>query len=305
MAPLTAASLLLAGLVGGCSVGSSRESILPSSRSVPLRTVEFSGHRYVVPVDFDSIGDVPLMVHGNSRLYASLTHRVGERLIGGPVPKVEDYGYSTKGKGVIRVSRIRIAGRTFAGDSAVPVFDFSEDGDTPVQGMVGVPFLLAAKAAVDFAGDRLLLGVAVSREPNRSLLASGYRWTPVAVHPGGRVTVDATFPGLRRVVRITPSTVSSGLTLHLPLFADAIPMRKSPSPDRSPSGTTPDEFTADSVAFEIAGVSMRSPASFEDFAEYSNVSEDELETFGMLGFDWMKEHQAVLDYANRRLYFRP
>jgi len=25
----------------------------------------------------------------------------------------------------------------------------------------------------------------------------------------------------------------------------------------------------------------------------------------MLGYDWMKEHQAVLDYASRYLYFKP
>jgi len=38
---------------------------------------------------------------------------------------------------------------------------------------------------------------------------------------------------------------------------------------------------------------------------HGNVPEETLESFGMLGFDWMKEHQAVLDYANRRLYFKP
>jgi hypothetical protein len=35
-----------------------------------------------------------------------------------------------------------------------------------------------------------------------------------------------------------------------------------------------------------------------------NVAESELETAGMLGFDWMHAHGAVLDYANGRLYFR-
>jgi hypothetical protein len=41
-------------------------------------------------------------------MYLSLTHEVGEALNGGPVRKVEDYGYSTRGKGVIRVHGIRI-----------------------------------------------------------------------------------------------------------------------------------------------------------------------------------------------------
>ena len=82
-------------------------------------------------------------------------------------------------------------------------------------------------------------------------------------------------------------------------------MRQAPSPDRSPSGTNPDVFLSDGVEFEIAGVRFESPASFEDFAEYAAAPEAELDTFGMLGFDWMKERGAILDYANRLLYFKP
>jgi hypothetical protein len=48
---------------------------------------------------------------------------------------------------------------------------------------------------------------------------------------------------------------------------------------------------------------MYSPASF-NLAEYGKVSISNLETFRDAGFDWMKEHRAVLD-ANRRLYFKP
>lgn len=297
--------VLLAATAVTCSKETARESALPASHSIPLHVVEFSGSRYVLPVDLDSVRAVPLMVHGNSRMYVSVTHDVGERLAGHPVPKVEEYGYSSRGKGLVSVSRVRAGGEGFPGRPDVPVFDFTEDGDTLVQGMVGVPFLIEAKAAVDFPGDRLLLGVADQSKPDRSLLAEGYRWVPISVQPGGRVTMETRFPQIDRILAITPSTVSSPLTLHLPLFQGTVEMAKSPSPDRSPSGTTPDEFIADSVAFEIAGVPMHAPASFEDFAQYGKISEDELESYGMLGFDWMKEHQAVLDYANRRLYFKP
>jgi hypothetical protein len=82
-------------------------------------------------------------------------------------------------------------------------------------------------------------------------------------------------------------------------------MRRSEAPDLSPSGTSPEEYVADSVAFEVAGVRFESPASFEDLAEYANVPEGELESYGMLGFDWMAAHRAILDYANRILYFKP
>jgi hypothetical protein len=297
--------LLLASLIPSCSVPSSRDDALQAGNSIPLRIVEFSGHRYVISADVDSVKDVPLMVHGNSRMYLSLTHEVGEALSGGPVRKVEEYGYSSRGKGVIRVDGIRIGGETFRCASEVPVFDFVEEGDTTVQGMVGVPFLIAANAAVDFTRDRLLLGVARQIQPDRTLLAGGYRSVPMTIGAGGRATVEARFPAIDRILPITPSTVSTALTLHLPLFEGAVPMTREPAPDRSPSGTTTDAHRTDRIEVEIAGVRMWSPASFEDFAEYGNVPERELESLGMLGFDWMKEHRAVLDYANRRLYFRP
>jgi hypothetical protein len=51
----------------------------------------------------------------------------------------------------VRVARIRLGGETFARIPAVPVLDFTEDGDTTVQGMLGVPFLVASRAAVDFS----------------------------------------------------------------------------------------------------------------------------------------------------------
>ena len=296
--------MVFAILIGSCSGSPPRANVLPARRSVALTMVVFSGHRYIVPVEIDGAKSVPLMIHGNSRMYLSLTHRVAEKLNGGPVGKTEDYGYSSRGKGVIDVGRIRIGGEDFPGRPQVPVFDFTEVGDTPVQGMLGVPFLIAAGVGVDFPSDRLLLGVARRSEPDRTLLARGYRWVSVSTGAGGRTTIEAYFPALRRVLPITPSTVSTALTLHLPLFAGTVPMVKTSS-DRSPNGTTPDEFHSDKVVLEIAGIRMACPASFENLAEYGKVSERDLETYGMLGFDWMKAHGAVLDYANLRLYFKP
>jgi len=186
----------------------------------------------------------------------------------------------------------------------VPVFDFTESGDSPIQGMIGVRFLLAARAAVDFRSDRLLVGVTHQSLPDRALLVDKYRWVPISSHPGGRTTVKVYFPALRRALPITPSTVANALTLHLPLFAKKIPIIKT-KPDRSPNGTTPETFHSDAVTFEIGGVKMTSPASLEDMAEYGKVQERDLESYGMLGFDWMKAHRAVIDYANLRLYFKP
>lgn len=306
-------ALLAAGLLAACAqapgfAGAERSpasstSSLPARRVVPLTTVTFSGHRYVARADFGRGVEVPLMIHGNSRMFLSLTHRAGEALNGRPIAKVEEYGYSSSGKGILHVARMRLGGERFTRIPPVPVFDFTEEGDTIVQGMVGVPFLVSARAAVDFSGDLLLLGVARSAQPDRALLAGGYRCVPISIASGERVTLAVRFPVLGRLVRLTPSTVSTALTLHAPLFAGKIPMTRMATPDRSPKGTTPDEYSTERIDFEIDGVPMHGPATFEDIAEYGRVPEGELESFGYLGYDWMKEHRAILDYANRRLYF--
>lgn len=271
----------------------------------PLSTVLDEGHRYVVEADLGLARTVPLMVHGNSRLFLSVTHRVAEQLTGGPVAKVADYGYSSKGKGLTTVPMMRLGGREFPDLRDVPVFDFTEEGDTLIQGMVGVPFLTAERAVVDFSRDILLLGAARSDAPNRKLLDAGYRYARMRLSDDDRMTIEVRFPSLNRAIPITPSTVANSLSLHQPLFRDRVPMKKETSPDRSPDRTSPDLYTSDGVEFEIAGSRFRSPATFEDWAEYGNIQESQLGSYGMLGYDWMKEHEAVLDYANLVLYFKP
>ena len=272
---------------------------------IPLRTVEFSGHRCVVDADFGLGHRVPLMIHGNARMFLSITHAIGEDLSGGPVAKIEEYGYSRRGKGVMTVPSMRVGGRAYSNLRDVPVFDFTETGDTVVQGMLGVPFLVASGAVVDFPGGALRLGVHPEDKPAKMLLEAGYTATKLTISASNRVTLRAYFPALGRAIAISPSTVSSALTLHHPLFAGRVAMRKADSSDQSPSGTSPDIHLCDRVEFEIEGVALHTPASFEDFAEYGAVPESNLETFGMLGYDWMKEHQAVIDYASRYLYFKP
>jgi hypothetical protein len=279
---------------------------LRGKQTLHLATVVFSGHRYAVAADLGLGTPVPLMVHGNARMFLALTHDVGEKLNGGPVKQTEAYGYSAKGKGAIHVPAMRLGTQRFSDLHDVPVFDFTPDGVGPVHGMVGVPFLVAARAAVDFSRDVMILGVKTHTAPNRKLLAQGYRCIPMTIDPSHRVTMPAYFPSLDSVVTLTPSTVSTALTLHHPLFAGRIPARvDTTGPDHSPSGTSPDVFQSDDVAFAIAGVTFHSPASLEDFAEYADTPASELRSVGLLGFDWMKAHAAVIDYANRYLYFKP
>lgn len=297
------ALMLLIATAAGCSRPASHMDA-PAETVVPLTVVQFSGNRYTAAADLGLGTTVPLMVHGNSRMYLMLTHEIAAKLNGGPVGKVEDYGYSSRGKGYISVGMMRLAGATFSRISPVPVFDFAESTGTPEQGMLGLEFLIAERAVIDFSRDQLRLGAPRRSGPAPDLVARGYRAVPIEISKQ-RVTIDVEFPALGRTLAIVPSTVSTALTLHHPVFADKVPMVRSPVPDQSPSGTVPDLYESERVELVIGGVRLASPATFEDFAEYGKVSERDLVAYGMLGFDWMKEHQAILDYANRTLYFKP
>jgi len=305
----TCRSLLFVFLVAcagaPAAVRGAAEPLVRGRHTIPLTTVTFSGHRYVADVDLGLAKPVPLMIHGNAGVFLTLTHEAAEKLTGGPVKKVEDYGYSGKGRGLITVAAMRVGDSTFADLRDIPVFDYSDSAGAPVQGMLGVRFLLANDAAVDFSRDVLVLGVTRAGNPNKALLLNGYRVTPLRMNGRDRPTIDVWFACLNSALPITPSTVAEALTLHHPFFAGRIPMTRAPSPDRSPRGTTPEVFLADSVRFRVEGVSFVCPASFGDIAEYGAVRETDLESAGYLGFDWMKEHAAVIDYANRNLYFKP
>ena len=277
--------------------------MIAAEHTVHLDIVEFAGNRYVAAVDLGLGRPVPLMVHGNARVHLSLVHAVAEELTGGPLPKVEDYGYTARGKASVDDPALRLGGTTYEGLKAVPVFDFSDTPDAPVQGMLGTRFLTGARAAVDFSSDALLLGVAASDRPDPALVARGYRVVRTVALADGRMTIDVFFPSIERAIPITLSTVADALMLHQPLFEGRVAMQAA-GLDHSPGGTSPEVFTAERVAFEIEGTAFESVASFQDLAEYGKVTEAELETSGMLGFQWMRAHSAVLDYANRYLYFR-
>lgn len=301
--------VLALALSGGCASapgGDRSNGALLGETTIPLAAVVFSGNRYVAEADLGLGKPVPLMIHGNARMFLMVTHPIGERLIGGPVAKVEDYGYSAKGKGVIRVPLLRFGNRRISDLRDVPVFDYVAEGQGPAQGMLGVPFLTAERAAIDFSRDLMILGVDVSGAPSKRCLAEGYRHVPMTQDANGRMIIQAFFPALGRSIPITPSTVSSALTLHRPPFAGRVPMARDTTEfDYSPSRTQPELFHSDGIAFEIAGAKLSAPASLEDFAEYANVPEPQLGSLGLLGFDWMKEHRAIIDYGNRILYFKP
>lgn len=274
---------------------------MPAETAVPLETVSFSGNRYVARADLGLGRLVPLMVHGNARVFLSLTHAVAERVVGSPVEQRDAYGYTARGRGSIDVPALALGGRTFGPIADVPVFDFTDDPEAPVQGMLGTRFLLDAGAVVDFGADELRLGGSpeASGVPDRVSV-------PMRVADDGRIVIDVLFPALGRTLPIVPSTVADALTLHATPFVGHLRMGELPTPDRSPSGTSPARYEAvDPVEFEIGGSECRSAAVLEDLAEYAAVDQVELGASGMLGYDWMKARRAVVDYREMRLTFRP
>lgn len=274
---------------------------MPTETTVPLETVAFSGSRYVAQVDLGVGRRVPLMVHGNARLFLSLTHTVAEQVVGRPVVKREEYGYTARGRGSIHVPTLNVGGRAFGPVPDVPVFDFSDDREARVQGMLGTGFLRAAGAVVDFGADELRLGGSPTPPPGEP----GRVAVPMRVASDGRVVIEVAFPGLGLTLPIVPSTVADALTLHAPPFTGLLEKAELPTPDRSPRGTRPVRYeAADPVEFLIGGIDCRSPAVLEDLAEYGAVDPAELGAFGMLGYDWMKPRRAVIDYRAMQLTFR-
>jgi hypothetical protein len=219
---------------------------LEAAHSIPLETVEFEGRRYIVRAELGLEEPVPLMVHGNARVSLMLTHAVARRLTGGPVPAVESYGYSERGRASIPAPVLRLGAEpplvSFDDLPDAAVFDFTDDPDVRVGGMLGLELLRRARTAVDFASDRLLVGVGESSPGLPELLRLGYLQLPVSVAADARLTVDAWFPSIKALLPITPSTVANALTLHRQRFEGRLEMRLIDRPDRSPIGTTPDRF---------------------------------------------------------------
>src|SRR5437879_11167704 len=101
--------MLLATAVGAPALALGKDpGVLHGKQTLPLTTVDFAGHRYVVTADLGLGAPIPLMVHGNARMFLQLIHKIGEKVNGGPVRRLEAYGYSSKGRGAIDVPMMRL-----------------------------------------------------------------------------------------------------------------------------------------------------------------------------------------------------
>ena len=139
------------------------------------------------------------------------------------------------------------------------------------------------------------------------MLEKGYQHTPFEIS-NSEVFMQVYFNALQKEIPITIGTVASDYSLDVVTFKNALALEATNTRDHSPDNTTPDVYkNTTSIAYSIAGVNFEIPAQqaeFSDFAEYGNTTHDELPSFGIFGRDWMKRHQAVIDYANLILYFK-
>ena len=276
--------------------------------TVKLSPVVFAGNRYVVKANFGLKKSVPLMIHGNARFYLMITHDIAEQLNNGkPIKKISDYGYSDKGKGIIKVEKFQVGNKTFTNGENVPVFDFLAEEGKAAQGMLGIYFLKNEKVRIDFVNEQMEIGVVVNEQPDKNLLAQGYSYTKFFVE-NGEGYMNVYFDALKKEIPITIGTVADEYALDLVTFQNGIEVEATDSKDHSPGGTTPKIFlNAAPIKYRIADQSFEIPpkkADLHSFAEYEKVKQSELFPFGIFGRDWMKENSAVLDYANNILYFK-
>jgi hypothetical protein len=314
--PFNIATLTVIVLIfNACGQKNSNEKKVPDLQAgqkkatvVKLSPVVFGGNRYVVEADFGLEHKVPMMIHGNASFYMMVTHDIAEQLNGGkPIKKIRDYGYSKKGMGMINVAKFQIGDKTFSNAENVRVFDWPEEEGKAAQGMLGILFLSNENVRIDFTKEQMEIGVALNDQPDKSLIDQGYTFTKFFVENGeGYMYVH--FDDLDKDIPITVGTVSDEYSLDLVTFKNGVKVEKTDSKGNSPSRTAPVIYTnAVPVKYRIANQSFEIPvrkSEIYSFAEYENVDQSKLFPFGIFGRDWMKENNAILDYANKFLYFK-
>jgi hypothetical protein len=275
---------------------------------IKLSPVVFGGNRYVVEADFGLDKKVPLMVHGNASLYLMLTHDIAEKLNNGkPIEKIRDYGYSKKGRGKINIEKFMIGDKTFSNTENVPVFDWPEEEGKAAQGMIGIQFLKNENVRIDFVNEQMKIGIEVTEQPDKNLIDQGYAFTNFFIE-NNEAYMNVYFDALKKEIPITIGTVSDDYSFDVETFKSGIEIEKTELKGHSPNSTTPQVYTnLTPIIYRIANQSFEIPirkVELYSFAEYENVSQSQLFPFGIFGRDWMKKNNAIIDYANKILYFK-
>lgn len=260
-----------------------------------MRVVVDSGPRAIVDAFVEGVR-VPMLVHANAGFTLMLTHDALRRVNGTSVAKETDFGLghdlqvSELGRGSTVLSSLEVAGARLA-DVACAVFQLPT---TNWEGMLGVDWLTAVRAVVDF-GERMLafpgddarttLGsprveLQLDTELKRYLgdfLLDGEPATFV-VSTAGDTILDLGFARER------------GLELTDPV-----------GEDHGPAGAVVPVFrTASPVRLETAGRALVTASlQVHDIHAYRGEkrSSDERAVAGYLGADVLLANDAVLDFG--------
>lgn len=271
----------------------------PTAAGVPVRFVVDSGLRPVVPASVEGV-EVSMLVHANAGFAAMLTHDALHRITGRSVAKEREFGLghdlrpSAAGRGSTDVTALEVGTSSLSGVH-IEVFDLPT---TNWQGMLGVDWLAATGATLDFGNARLFFPGRFGVEP---LPPDGRRIQLHRESGSGRFTcLLAVEPYLDRTGRFVVSTVAD-TTLDIE-FARQLGLELGPQVDEEhgPTGAVvPVHRPEQPLAFSFRGLAIASvrPSIYDIYAYGGNHRPaDDSRIAGYVGADILLDAGAVVSF---------
>jgi hypothetical protein len=269
-------------------------------RATPLRFVVDSGWRPIVTAEVAGI-EVPMLIHANAGFLAMLTHDALYRVTGRRVGKESEFGLghdlrpSPAGRGHVEVPSLSVAGRTLT-EVRLEIFDLPT---TNWEGMLGVEWLAAVGAVVDFGGSRLL--VPYETAPLACPAASGRSIALERDHTTGRflcrLGLSADGPPSRFVVSTVAETTLD--TVHA--RRHGIELGRPVDEEHGPTGAVvPVYRPAQPVTIWHDGrlITAIRPTVYDIYVYGANQRPDPASAVaGYLGADLLLEQHALVDFG--------
>lgn len=269
----------------------------------PLRFVVDSGLRPIVMAVVDG-AQVEMLVHANAGFVVMLTHAARLRIAGDTVAKEQDFGLghdlelSEAGRGHATVGTLTVAGRTIR-DVRVEVFDLPTRN---WEGMLGVEWLAAAGAVVDFGASRLGVPRGTPDRTSEPAAGGGVSVPLIRERTGGRFVANLAPDGADRpseafvVSTVAETTIDIACAVRLGLdLGEPVEVEHGPRGD-----VVPVYRPSVPVAFGFAGRRLFAcRVSVYDIYAYGGKPRpaDGPPLAGYLGADVLTEHGAVVDFG--------
>lgn len=276
---------------------------------IPFQVREISGKRPVVHVQLNGHG-FDMVVHANAAFFMQINHAEAKTVRVEGAQHAGSFGIEAPGKvSTLGLDRARL-GLLKIGDKQyrdVPVSVFETPGKQP--GMLGLDWIRASRAVVDFGKSQLVLDPSTTQivALRQHLLSNGYVAIPIREEPGtGKYEVDVSIGDATR--RMMISTVAALNIDEDFARAGGVKSGKVIGRNAGPKGATENAYsTAQPVTLRI-GQWTSDPinnAVVEDVYTYAS-KERPLENpeGGLLGADFMIAYRAVIDFGGSVLYLK-